>query len=222
MNPQLTVGCTRLLLALLAFSTVIYVSTFLLLFRFDELHYGKYISLYMRNIFFFDQHPPLGKQLIAGLVSFGGYDGNYTFTRIGADYASNVPIFWLRFLPALCGSLLAPAVYKLLQEAQLRRWTAVLGGLLVVLDNALLTQSRFVLMESMLLLASTVGITCLLRFQRCTLGSPRWLISGAAAAFFLASAGCIKYVGFLALLLAGYLLCRHLWKMLYDASLTSK
>ncbi|KAL7734893.1 hypothetical protein ACLKA6_011167 [Drosophila palustris] len=188
---------------------------------FDELHYGKYISHYMRNIFFFDQHPPLGKQLIAGLVSFAGYDGNYTFPRIGASYDSNVPIFWLRFLPALSGSLLAPAVYKLLQEAKLRRSTAALGGLLVVLDNALLTQSRFVLMESMLLLASTVGIACLLRFQRCSLGSLTWLGSGAAAAFFLACAGCVKYVGFLALVLAGYLLCRHLWNLLYDASLTT-
>ncbi|KAH8418747.1 hypothetical protein KR222_011712, partial [Zaprionus bogoriensis] len=188
---------------------------------FDELHYGKYISHYMRNIFFFDQHPPLGKQLIAGLVSFAGYDGNYTFSHIGASYAPNVPIFWLRFVPALCGSLLAPAVYKLLLEAKLRRWTAALGGLLVVLDNALLTQSRFVLMESMLLLASTAGVACLLRFQRCSLGSLRWLGSGAAAALFFASAGCIKYVGFLALLLAGYLLCRHLWNLLYDASITT-
>ncbi|XP_032598902.1 protein O-mannosyltransferase 1 [Drosophila grimshawi] len=189
---------------------------------FDELHYGKYISHYMRNIFFFDQHPPLGKQLIAGLVSFAGYDGNYTFSRIGATYAPNVPIFWLRFLPALCGSLLAPAVYKLLLQAQLRRWAASLGGLLIVLDNALLTQSRFVLMESMLLLASTVGIACLLRFQRCSLGSLNWLCSGASAALFLACAGCVKYVGFLALALAGYLLCRHLWNLLYDATLTTR
>ncbi|XP_060653028.1 protein O-mannosyltransferase 1 [Drosophila nasuta] len=189
---------------------------------FDELHYGKYIAHYMRNIFFFDQHPPLGKQLIAGLVSFAGYDGNYTFPRIGAAYASNVPIFWLRFLPALCGSLLAPVVYKLLLEAKMRRWTAALGGLLIILDNSLLTQSRFILMESMLLLASTVGITCLLRFQRCSLGSLTWISTGAAAAFSLACAGCVKYVGFLALALAGYLLCRHLWNLLYDATLSTR
>ncbi|XP_068148459.1 protein O-mannosyltransferase 1 isoform X2 [Drosophila tropicalis] len=192
-----------------------------MLCRFDELHYGKYISHYMRNIFFFDQHPPLGKQLIAGLVSFAGYDGNYTFSRIGAPYAPNVPVFWLRFVPALCGSLLAPAVYKLLMEAQLRRWAAALGGLLIVFDNSLLTQSRFVLMESMLLLASTLGIACLLRFQRCRLGSVKWLVNGTAAGFSLACAGSIKYVGFLALGLAAYLLCRHLWQLLYDARLST-
>jgi len=178
--------------------------------------------MYMRNIFFFDQHPPLGKQLIAGLVSLAGYSGNYTFTRIGEPYAPDMPIFWFRFVPAMCGSLLAPAVYKLLLEAKLSRWASALGGLLVVLDNSLLTQSRFVLMESMLLLTTTVGIACLLRFQRCRLGSFQWLVSGAAAAIFLGAAGTIKYIGFLSLGLAFYLLCRHLWQLLYDASLTGK
>ncbi|XP_016959180.2 protein O-mannosyltransferase 1 [Drosophila biarmipes] len=189
---------------------------------FDELHYGKYVSMYMRNIFFFDQHPPLGKQLIAGLVSLAGYSGNYTFNRIGEPYAPDMPIFWFRFVPAMCGSLLSPAVYKLLLEAKLSRWASALGGLLVVLDNSLLTQSRFVLMESMLLLATTVGIACLLRFQRCRLGSFQWLVSGAAAAVFLGAAGTIKYIGFLSLGLAFYLLCRHLWQLLCDANLTDR
>ncbi|KAH8239976.1 hypothetical protein KR032_009886 [Drosophila birchii] len=209
-------------LFLLAFGTRFYKLATPADIVFDELHYGKYISLYMRNIFFFDQHPPLGKQLIAGLVSLAGYDGNYTFSRIGASYSPQMPIFWFRFLPALCGSLLAPAVYKLLQEAKLSRWASAIGGLLVVLDNSLLTQSRFVLMESMLLLSSTLGIACLLRFQRCRLGSVQWLLSGAASAVLLGAAGSVKYIGFLALGLAFYLLCRHLWQLLFDARLTNR
>ena len=65
-------------------------------FRFDELHYGKYVSLYLRNTFFFEKHPPLGKQLIAGVAYLAGFNGNYTFSKIGAEY-SEVRGFWENF-----------------------------------------------------------------------------------------------------------------------------
>ncbi|XP_037952918.1 protein O-mannosyltransferase 1-like [Teleopsis dalmanni] len=188
---------------------------------FDELHYGKYISLYIRNIFFFDQHPPLGKQLIAAVAGLTSYDGNFTFTRIGSEYTTNVPIFWLRFVPAMCGSLLAPAIYKLLLESQLSRVTALLGGLLIVLDNALLTQSRFILMESILLLFTVLGLYFLLKFQRSRFGGPRWLIFGFTSASFFACSASVKYVGVLSGILAAYLMCCYLWNLLYDATITN-
>jgi len=52
---------------------------------------------------------------------------------------------------------------------------------------------------------------------RNTHGRTCWLHSHAAV---LGAAGTIKYIGFLSLGLAFYLLCRHLWQLLYDASLT--
>lgn len=90
----------------------------------------------MKNIFFFDQHPPLGKQLIAGMAYFTGFDGNYNFTKIGAEYSPNVPIFAMRFVPALCGSLLAPVVYKLLLQMKLNRATATIGALLIIFGES--------------------------------------------------------------------------------------
>lgn len=91
----------------------------------------------MKNTFFFDQHPPLGKQLIAGMAYFSGFDGNYNFTKIGSEYTPNVPIFALRFVPALCGSLLAPVIYKLLLQVRISRLTAAIGGVLVILGEFL-------------------------------------------------------------------------------------
>jgi len=51
-------------------------------YRFDELHHGKYVSLYMKRTFFFDTHPPLGKQLIAAVAYLYNYNGMF-FPIIG-------------------------------------------------------------------------------------------------------------------------------------------
>ncbi|XP_055383708.1 protein O-mannosyltransferase 1 [Condylostylus longicornis] len=187
---------------------------------FDELHYGKYVSLYMKNTFFFDQHPPFGKQLIAGLAHMIGYNGNYTFSRIGAEYTKNVPIFWLRLLPALCGSLLSPVTYEVLLEMKLNRWTALLGGLLIIFDNSLLTQSRFILMESMLLLFSTIGILYLLRFQKSKFASSAWLYYGALSAVFLTFAFSVKFSGFYSCILAFLIMTKYLWNLLHDSTIS--
>lgn len=103
--------------------------------RFDELHYGRYVSLYTKGIFFFDGHPPLGKQLlyVAGLAA--GYDGNYTFDRIGSPYTDNVPIKALRIVPAIAGSLLVPFIYNVMLEINNSQYTAIMAGLLVLLGE---------------------------------------------------------------------------------------
>lgn len=183
---------------------------------FDELHYGKYISLYMKNTFFFDTHPPLGKQLIALVAYFAGYDGKFKFDRIGSPYSEEVPLFALRALPAVFGSLILPTAYHVMLELGLSQWTALLAGLLLLLDNALLTQSRFILMESMLLFFALFGILCVLKFRHCydkTYSFP-WFFYLTLACISLTLSICIKYVGFYSCLLALAILSRDFWRML--------
>lgn len=189
---------------------------------FDELHYGKFISHYIKNIFFFDQHPPLGKQIIGSVAQFIGFNGNFSVAHIGSEYDENIPIFWLRFVPALCGSLLPSSAYHVLLEAGVSKWCSLLGGLLIVFDNALLTQSRFILMESMLLFFCSIGLLFLLKFQKSQFPQISWLLYGLAASCLLTCAMCVKYVGFLTFCLAGYLILRYFWNLIYDATKTSK
>lgn len=184
--------------------------------RFDELHYGKYVSLYMKNTFFFDSHPPLGKQLIAAVAYLAGFDGKFKFDRIGSPYSETVPLLALRFVPAFFGSLLVPLAYHLMLELGLTQWTSLLAGILILLDNALLTQSRFILMESMLLYFSLFGILCVLKFlqQRERPYSFQWWIWLVFASASLTCALCVKYSGFYTCCLALAILSRDFWKLL--------
>ena len=104
-------------------------------FSFDEMHYGKYASLYLKNTFFFDSNPPLGKMLIAGAGYLAGFDGRFSFDKIGQEYGEGVPLWHLRFLPAFCGSLLTPTVYLIMTELGLSHYAGALAGFMVLFGN---------------------------------------------------------------------------------------
>ncbi|XP_017891392.1 protein O-mannosyltransferase 1 [Ceratina calcarata] len=183
---------------------------------FDELHYGKYVGLYMKRTFFFDSHPPLGKQLISAVAYLAGFDGQFKFDRIGSSYSDSVPLFALRLVPAICGSLLVPTGYHLILELGLKQWTAALAGILLLFDNALLTQSRFILMESILMQFSLFGLICILKFRKVmdqptTLSWWIWLILGIVN---LTCALCVKYVGLYSLILALSLIAYDYWNLI--------
>lgn len=185
-------------------------------YRFDELHYGKYVSLYMKRTFFFDPHPPLGKQMIAAVAYLAGYNGNSKFDRIGNVYADTVPLFALRLVPAVCGSLLIPIVYNILLEIGVSVPSAILGSILILCDNALLTQSRFMLMESMLIMFSMFGILCILYFRRyydrpyCI----QWYFWLSLAFISFTCAMCIKFSGIYAMFLGIGILVKMFWNIL--------
>ncbi|XP_011308139.1 protein O-mannosyltransferase 1 [Fopius arisanus] len=190
---------------------------------FDELHYGKYVGLYMKRTFFFDSHPPLGKQLIAAVAYLSGFDGDFKFDRIGSLYADSVPLFALRIVPALFGSFILPTVYHLALELGMRPWSAAIAGLMLLLDNAFLTQSRFILMESILIEFSLFGLFCTLKFRK-IMDDPRrlsWWIWLTLAISSLTCALCVKYVGVYSLILALVIITQDYWSLLARKTLSN-
>lgn len=166
-------------------------------FSFDELHYGRFVSLYLRRTFFFDSQPPLGKQLISLSAYLSGYKGQFAdnFTAIGQEYDPGVPLRGLRVLPAICGSLLVPVLYHLVIELGFSHRTATLTSLLLVLENSLLTQSRFILLDSILLFFSFFGILLFLISRRKSVFSPAWFTLLILCSTSLTCGLCVKYIG---------------------------
>ncbi|TSC74634.1 MAG: dolichyl-phosphate-mannose-protein mannosyltransferase [Parcubacteria group bacterium Gr01-1014_44] len=118
---------------------------------FDEVHFGKFISGYFTGQYFFDIHPPLGKLLISGMGYLTGFQPGFSFANIGETFPDR-HYLWLRFLPTLAGALLPLVIFLLAQTLGFSRKASLLAGLLTVFENALLVQSRFILLDSFLLL----------------------------------------------------------------------
>jgi len=118
---------------------------------FDEVHFGKFISGYYTHEYYFDIHPPLGKLIIAGFATFFDFKPGFSFGEIGDVFPDNT-YKALRFLPTLAGTLLPLILYLLAREIGFSAIASFAAGVLITFENALLTQSRFILLDAFLLL----------------------------------------------------------------------
>ncbi|MEK7138791.1 MAG: phospholipid carrier-dependent glycosyltransferase, partial [Patescibacteria group bacterium] len=158
---------------------------------FDEVHFGKFVSAYYTGEYYFDIHPPLGKLIIAGFAKLSNFEPKYSFTNIGDKFPDNKYLA-LRFLPTLAGTLLPLVIFLLILELGISRIAAFAGALLVVFDNALLAQSRLMLLDPFLLL---FGFTSLLFYFKYTKNrhlNTKYLIPAAG---FAGLAISIKWTG---------------------------
>jgi dolichyl-phosphate-mannose-protein mannosyltransferase len=97
----------------------------------DEAHFGKFGSHYLKREFYFDVHPPLGKMLVglAGLLS--GYDGSFEF-KSGAEYGNSVPYVSMRVIMATFGVALVPLGWYTAVELGMSAWATHLVALMVL------------------------------------------------------------------------------------------
>lgn len=134
---------------------------------FDEVHFGKFVSGYFDGSYFFDIHPPLAKLLITWLGALGGYQPTINFNVIGEQF-TDINFIWLRLLPTLAGTLLPIVIYYLCRSLNFSKLGAFLAGILVVLENSLLVQSRFILLDSLLLFFGFSSLLFYFQYQKQT------------------------------------------------------
>lgn len=149
-HPTSVAICTLLVLG---FATRFYLFGYPNQAVFDEVYFGKFVGAYFSGQYYFDIHPPFAKLLIATFAKIMGYNPTSSFATIGTVFTDNGYLY-LRFLPSLAGALLPAVLFGIARELKLKTRTAFLVGMLAILDTALLAQSRFILIDSLLLLFS--------------------------------------------------------------------
>ncbi|ORX88851.1 PMT-domain-containing protein [Basidiobolus meristosporus CBS 931.73] len=188
---------------------------------FDEVHFGGFASKYIHGRFFMDVHPPLAKMLLAAAGWFGGFDGNFDFSEIGKDYIEpQVPYVAMRLLPAIMGWLLVPISYLTVKLSGHSTPAATLSALFVTFDNALVTQSRLILLDSPLLFFT--ALTALSWVQFCNQSespfSSSWWFWLTSTGLFLGLSVSVKWVGLFIIALIGLSTIKQLWDFTVDSS----
>jgi len=171
---------------------------------FDEVYFKVFAGDYFTHSYYFDIHPPLGKLLLAGWAWLARIDPS---TLVN----TSDPSVMLRVLPALAGAAIIPVFYVFLRQLKASRRIATLGAALLLLDNAILVESRFVLIDSMLILFGLSAVTCFLAFRQRTSRSRYWWL--LAAAVLAGMAASTKWTGLAALGFIGIVwLCDQIWQ----------
>eukprot|EP01137_Pigoraptor_chileana_P024283 Opistho-2@91975 len=192
---------------------------------FDEVHFGGFASKYIQRSYFFDVHPPLGKLLIALPAYLRGYDGSFTFKDIGLDYNRahvDVPYTAMRGMPALLNALVVPLAFLTMMEWGFSMSGSVVAGVLVLFENSFVTQSRFILLDSMLIFFVATSVYCWATFcnLRTRAFSRQWwmwlLLLGAS----LSCALSVKWVGLFVIALIGVHTLLDLWRLIGDQKLS--
>jgi dolichyl-phosphate-mannose--protein O-mannosyl transferase len=129
---------------------------------FDEFHYGKFASAYITGDPSFSGHPPLGEMMLAGMGKIFNINPNCTFEEIG-HHCSSYIFFALRFLPALFGVLSLIVLYAFIKILTKSEEIALIGGFLFVFENAILVQSRLILIDIFLIFFGLFGLFLLFK-----------------------------------------------------------
>lgn len=192
----------------------------------DEAHFGKFGSYYLRHEFYHDVHPPLGKMLVGLSGYLANYNGSWDFPS-GQEYPEYIDFVKMRLFNACFSSLCVPLAYFTMKEMGFQRKTVWLFTLMVIFENSYATLGRFILLDSMLLFFTVSTIYCFAKFHTENKSkqaefSRKWwkwiLLTGL-------SIGCtcsVKMVGLFVTTLVGIYTAVDLWNMFGDRALTWK
>ncbi|TPX33342.1 dolichyl-phosphate-mannose---protein mannosyltransferase [Synchytrium microbalum] len=184
----------------------------------DEAHFGKFASHYLKREFYFDVHPPLGKMLLGLAGYLAGYDGTFDFES-GKVYPDDLNYTGMRVFCAICGATIVPLAFLTALELKMSKQASFLLGVFVLVECSFATISRFILLDSLLLMLTATSVYCLVRFRNEQAARPfsrtwwGWLL---LLGINIGAVLSVKWVGLFAIALVGLHTIEDLWEMLGD------
>ncbi|MDO8648673.1 MAG: phospholipid carrier-dependent glycosyltransferase [Candidatus Peregrinibacteria bacterium] len=131
----------------------------------DENYHIASAQKYLNGVYFMEQHPPLGKLLIAAgekLLNRNPTDDNFLSTDYGTDFPVGFSFEGYRFFPALLAWLTAPVLFLIFLLLTRSSVMATLLSFFYVFDNALIVHLRGAMLEGPLLFFSALTILAFL------------------------------------------------------------
>lgn len=125
----------------------------------DEAHFGKFGSYYLRHEFYHDVHPPLAKILVGLSGWMAGYNGSWDFPS-GEKYPDYIDYTKMRLFQATFSALCTPLAYFTAKEIGFSIPATWLYTIMVTFELSYVTLGKFILLDSPLLFfTATVAFT---------------------------------------------------------------
>ncbi|CAG8554655.1 29354_t:CDS:10 [Gigaspora margarita] len=203
---------------------LIVVSIIVRLYRLDHpnsaVHYW-FLRKYIRGNFFIDMHPPLAKLLIALPGYLSRYDGILDLENESEFSESKYPYVTMRLISGILGIFIIPFSYLTIKLSGFSTNAAFLVSALLIFENALVTQSRLILLDSPLMASTAFTMLIWVKFHNEQKRPFKtwwwiWLIMTGVGLGLTVS---IKWVGFFTTIFIGLLTIKDLWDLLGDLHL---
>jgi dolichyl-phosphate-mannose-protein mannosyltransferase len=180
---------------------------------FDEVFYGNFASSYWQGSYFFDLHPPFVKLLYAFVGKIFDLD---QFIVDWSSIGNSIPIsvIGLRVLPMVAGLLLPLVIYAICRRLNFSKTASFVASTLVVLENSLIVQSRYILPDIIMLFFGFTAILLYLEYLK-RLGMPARSWFFALSTLFAGVALSIKWTGVTFLFL---IIIMEMVRLYYDST----
>lgn len=189
----------------------------------DEAHFGKFGSYYIKHEFYHDVHPPLGKMLIGLSEWIAGFDGDFDFAS-GKKYPDSLDYVTMRAFNALFSAAVTPVAYWSAKWMGYQLLTVHLITLMVTLESSFVTLGKFILLDSILLFFTATTFLCMVKLYQLKTRklelTTQWYAWMVLTGLSIGCVCSVKWVGLFVTVLVGLFVVQDLVEKLVDSDLT--